>query len=116
MAAVFQLAWLYNLKSIKKGFWKELKATPFFSWKTFRLFLPIILYIIFSISNIVFLTWSMKEIKTSEAYAIWTGIVIGVSTIIDQLIHRKPIKIIKLIFILAIAVGIVGLRLATPMP
>lgn len=114
IASAFQLGWLYNLKRIKKGFLKELKTTPFFSAKTFKIILPIILYLIFSIANIVFLAWAMRTIKPSEAYAIWTGIVIGVSAIIDQLISKEPVKLVKIAFLLMIVIGIVGLRLYTP--
>lgn len=76
--------------------------------------LPIVLYLIFSIGNIVFLAWAMRTIKPSETYAIWTGIVIGISAIIDQLISKEPVKFVKIVFLLIIVIGIVGLRLSTP--
>lgn len=114
IAAVFQLAWLYNMKQIKKGIVTELKRGPLISIKNLKALTPVCLYIVFGISNIVFLTWSMNTIPPAVVYAIWTGIVISVATIIDQLISKKPIKPAKIIFIAMIMVGILGLRLTTP--
>jgi multidrug transporter EmrE-like cation transporter len=113
IAAVFQLAWLYNTKRIKKGIWKELQQGSFISVKNLKAILPIVLYIVFSIANIVFLTWAMKSIPASITYAIWTGIVIAGSTIIDQLLEKKAFNPVKYIFILMIVIGIIGLKLAT---
>ncbi len=114
IAAVFQLAWLYNMKRIKKGIWTEIKQGPLFSIKNLKAVFPLVLYLIFGISNVVFLTWSMQNIAPSIAYAIWTGIVIGAATMIDQMVSKKPLKPIKILFLLFILAGILGLRLNTP--
>ena len=114
IAAMFQLAWLYNIKHLKKGIVAEIKKKPIFSFKTFKALLPISLYVVFGISNVVFLTWSMNTIPPSIVYAIWTGLVIGAAAIIDQVISKKPIKPSKIIFITMILIGILGLRLTTP--
>ena len=113
IAALLQLGWLYNIKQIKKGIWKELKTQPFFTAKTFGLVLPLILYLMFGILNVVFLTWSMKQIPPSIAYAVWTGVVIAAAAVIDQIIQKKAIKISKIIFIAMILIGIIGLKLTT---
>lgn len=113
IASLFQLAWLYNMKRIKKGIITEIKKESFFSIKTLKTILPIVLYVIFGISNVVFLTWSMNSIPPSIVYAIWTGIVIGAAAVIDQIISKKPIKPAKIIFIAMILIGILGLRLTT---
>ena len=89
IAALLQLGWLYNIKQIKKGIWKELKSKPFFTAKKFELILPLILYLVFGILNVVFLTWSMKQIPPSIAYAVWTGVVIAAAAIIDQIIQNQ---------------------------
>ena len=114
LASAFQLAWLYNMKRIRKGIWKELRSRPFFSPATFKTISPLLLYLVFSISNVVLLTMSMEEIPPSVAYAIWTGIVIGVAAVIDQVMAKKPMKISTVGFILLILLGIIGLRIATP--
>lgn len=113
IAALLQLGWLYNMKQMKKEIWKELKRKPFISAKKFESLLPIILYLAFGILNVVFLTWSMDKIPPSVAYAVWTGIVIAAAAIIDQFIQKKPMKPAKIIFIVMILIGIIGLKLST---
>jgi quaternary ammonium compound-resistance protein SugE len=114
IAALLQLGWLYNMKRIKKEIWKKLKTKPLFTAKKFELVLPLILYLVFGILNVVFLTWSMDKIPPSIAYAVWTGIVIAAAAIIDQIVLKKPMRPAKIIFILMILIGVVGLKLSTP--
>jgi quaternary ammonium compound-resistance protein SugE len=106
IATAFQLGWLYNMKRMKKGIWKEIKRSP-------KAILPLILYLVFSFSNVVFLAMAMKHIPEAVAYAIWSGIVIGISAMIDQLVSKKPLKPAMIIFVLMILLGVVGLRLGT---
>lgn len=113
IASVLQLGWLYNMKRLKKGIWQQLKSKPFDFYKKFLIVLPVILYLVFGISNVIFLTWSMQNIPPSIAYAVWTGLVIAAATIIDQIHSRKKMNAAKLIFIVIILVGIVGLRLSS---
>ena len=87
--------------------------TPMFSSRTLKAILPILLYVIFSVSNVVFLAMAMKHIPEAVAYAIWSGVVIGVASVIDQIISKKPIKPAMIIFVLMILLGVVGLRLGT---
>lgn len=75
--------------------------------------LPIVLYLVFSISNVVFLAMAMKFIPEAVAYAIWSGVVIGVAAVIDQIISKKPMKPAMILFVLMILLGVVGLRLGT---
>lgn len=111
IAALLQVGWLYNIKQIKKGLWQEIRRSAF--PRRFELILPVILYVILGILNVVFLTWSMKNIPPSIAYAVWTGIVIAAAAIIDQLLLKKPMRLSKIIFIIMILAGIIGLKLST---
>lgn len=101
------------MKRIKKGIITEIKKGPMISTKNLKAILPIFLYLVFGISNVVFLTWSMNSIPPSIVYAIWTGIVIATAAIIDQIMSKKPLKPVKIVFILMILIGILGLRLTT---
>ncbi len=101
------------MKRFKKGIWKRLKAKPFQLLDKIKILLPIILYLVFGISNVVFLTWSMQDIPPSIAYAIWTGLVLAAATVIDQIRSKKKLHYTKIIFIIIILIGIVGLRLST---
>ena len=112
IAAVLQVGWLYNMKRIKKGMFKDLRSKPYLTRKKFTSVLPIILYLAFGILNVIFLTWAMNKIPPSIAYAVWTGIVIAATAMIDQIVQKK-VRPSKIIFIVMILIGIIGLRLST---
>lgn len=101
------------MKRINKDIWKKIKTPPLFSFKTFKALIPIFFYLVFSISNVVFLALSMKHIPEAIAYAIWSGIVIGGAAAIDQVVSKTPIKPMMIVFILMILMGVIGLRLGT---
>lgn len=101
------------MKRMKKGMWKEMQGAPFLSYKRFKAALPILFYLIFSIANVIFLAMAMKVIPSAVAYAIWSGVVIGIASIIDRMVSKKPMKPATFIFILMILLGVVGLRLGT---
>ncbi len=96
-----------------KGIWSQLKQGKIFTKVFWKAILPIFLYILFSISNIVFLTMAMHDIPASIAYAVWTGLVIAVSTVIDQIVLKNGFNWLKYLFLLMITLGIIGLKLST---
>lgn len=101
------------MKLMQKGIWGQLKQGKIFTKVFWKAILPIFLYILFSISNIVFLTMAMHDIPASIAYAVWTGLVIAVSTVIDQLVLKNGFNWLKYLFLLMITLGIIGLKLST---
>lgn len=112
LGSIFQLGWLYNIKQLRKDRFKGLTFFKVFSAHGFKVITPVILYIFLGIGNILFLTLSMKSLPASVTYAIWTGLVIAASSIIDILIEKKGINLARIICILMIGVGIIGLRLS----
>jgi multidrug transporter EmrE-like cation transporter len=101
------------MKLMQKGIWSQIKQGKIFTKVFWKAILPILLYILFSISNIVFLTMAMHDIPASIAYAVWTGLVIGVSTVIDQVVLKNGFNWLKYLFLLMITLGIIGLKLST---
>ena len=58
-----------------------------------------------------FLSIAIKTIDISIAYAIWSGLgIIGI-TMIGILLFNESISLLKIIFICAILVGVIGLNL-----
>jgi len=90
---------------------KEGFAAPLNLPRIIKAILPIVLYIIFGVANVIFLTWAMNNLLPSTTYAIWTGIVIASAAIIDQVILKQKMTWNKIIFVTLILAGIVGLRL-----
>lgn len=101
------------MKLLPKGIWSQLKQGRILTKVFWKAILPIFLYILFSISNIVFLTMAMHDIPASIAYAVWTGLVIAVSTVIDQIVLKNGFNWLKYLFLLMITLGIIGLKLST---
>ena len=110
IAATFQVAWLYNVKGLKKEKLKQVRLSNFFSAASLKALLPLVLYIVFGLSNVVFLTWAMKDIPPSLVYAIWTGLVIGSATLIDRWVFKQEASFLTYIFIACITAGIIGLK------
>lgn len=63
-----------------------------------------------------FLSIAIKTIDISIAYAIWSGLgIIGI-TIIGILLFNESISLLKIIFIGAILIGVIGLNLLERSP
>ena len=61
--------------------------------------------------GIYFLSLAVKELPIGTAYAVWTGIGIIGTTIFGMIYLEEPIELFRIICILLIVSGIVGLKL-----
>lgn len=109
VASIVQVAWLYNIKFLDKDRLKKIRPGNFFTRQGVRAWLPLLLYIIFGVTNVIFMTLAMKEIPASTAYALWTGVVLGVATLIDKFYFGQKISIPQYIFLGILFSGVVGL-------
>jgi quaternary ammonium compound-resistance protein SugE len=71
---------------------------------------PSIFTIIAMVVGFYFLSLAMKELPMGTAYAVWTGIGTIGTVIYGILYFKEPIDLIKIICILLIVSGIVGLK------
>ncbi|MBK8908313.1 MAG: multidrug efflux SMR transporter [Rhodospirillales bacterium] len=62
--------------------------------------------------SFVFLTFAVKSIPISVAYAVWSGVGIAVISLIGMAWFREPVSPAKLAFIAVIVIGIIGLHIA----
>lgn len=113
LASISQVCWLYNVKRVNGENWKHIKTVALFKFSFWKNFFPIIIYIFLSIVTIILLTHAMEKIAASTTYAIWTGLVIVITSIIDQVILKQKVDFLKYLFICMIVIGIVGLRMAS---
>ena len=98
LAGLFEIVWAISLKNID-GFSK---------------ILPIIVTISGMTISFDFLSLSLKSLPVGTAYAIWTGIgAVGVA-IFGIVFYSEPASIIRIICLLLIVTGIIGLKIATP--
>jgi len=58
-----------------------------------------------------FLSLSLKSLPLGNAYAIWTGVGTVGTAVIGIVLFKEPINLMRLISIVFIVLGIVGLKL-----
>ncbi|NWF89857.1 MAG: QacE family quaternary ammonium compound efflux SMR transporter [Ignavibacteriaceae bacterium] len=95
LAGIMEIGWLISLK-YTEGFTK---------------IIPLIFYAIFGFTNAYLFSLSLKAIPMAIAYTIWMGIAIIGITITEIFIFNKEYDLMKLIFMMLIITGIIGLRI-----
>lgn len=97
IAAVFEISWAVGLK-YSEGF-TNLRASIF--------------TVIAMILSYIFLALGVKYIPVGTAYAVWTGIgAVGVA-IYGMIFFDESKEILRILFILIIISGVIGLRLTS---
>ncbi len=94
IAGLLEITWAVGLK-YSNGFTK---------------FLPSALVIAGGFVSVWLLGIAMKTIPLGTAYAVWTGIGILGTVALGIVFFHEPINLLRLLFILCILVGIIGLR------
>lgn len=100
IAGLFEIGWAVGLK-YTDGFTKL--------W-------PSIITIIGMILSFYFLSTAVKTIPIGTAYAIWTGIGAVGTAILGIILFGESKEFIRILFILLIVVGIVGLKIFSKVP
>jgi small multidrug resistance pump len=77
---------------------------------------PSVLLFVFYAAAFVALTLALKKIEVSVAYAVWSGVGTALIAAIGILYFREPASALKLISIVLIIVGVVGLNLCGAKP
>ena len=78
----------------------------------FSRLVPSILVFIFYSLSLVSLIFVLKRIPVSVAYAIWAGLGTALIAVIGMFWLKEPFTLVKLVSILLIVIGIVGLELS----
>ncbi|HDH98433.1 MAG TPA: multidrug efflux SMR transporter [Deltaproteobacteria bacterium] len=78
----------------------------------FTKLVPSVLLFMFYAASFVALTFALKKIEVSVAYAVWSGVGTALITTIGILCFREAATALKLVSILLIIVGVVGLNLS----
>ena len=72
---------------------------------------PSVLIFVFYSASFVALTFALKKIEVSVAYAVWSGIGTALIAAIGILYFREEATALKFISLLLIIIGVVGLNL-----
>lgn len=79
----------------------------------FTRLLPSILMLVFYVVSFGFLTFTLKKVDVSIAYAIWSGMGTALIATIGVLWFREPLGLLKVCGLLAIVGGVVALNLSS---
>lgn len=74
---------------------------------------PSIMMFIFYVLSLIALTYALKKFDMSMAYAIWAGVGTALITIIGIYFFKEPTSIVKIVSIMLIIAGVVGLHLSS---
>jgi len=77
----------------------------------FSRIVPSVLIFVFYSLSFVGLTLALKEIEVSIAYAVWSGIGTALIAGIGILYFKEPLTLVKVLSLLLIILGVVGLNL-----
>lgn len=97
LAGFFEVGWAVGLK-FSDGFTK---------------IIPSIFTVVTMAASLYFLSLSLKTLPLSSSYAIWTGIGTIGTVILGIIIFKEPISVVRIVCVLLIVAGIVGLKLVS---
>ena len=79
----------------------------------FSKIVPSVAMMLFYILSLAALTMALKKIEMSVAYAIWAGVGTALITAIGLFLFKEELSLLKIVSILLIIAGVVGLHLSS---
>lgn len=74
---------------------------------------PTLVFIGGLVLSMVGLSYAMRELPTGTAYAVWVGIGATVTVLYAMVTGTEPVSLLKVLFLLMIVAGIVGLKVTS---
>jgi len=103
-------AWIYLLVAIIL----EVSGTTAMKFSEgFTKTLPSVLMFILYVLSLVALTYALKKIDMSMAYAIWAGVGTALITVVGIFLFNESASLVKIASIALIIAGVVGLHLSS---
>jgi quaternary ammonium compound-resistance protein SugE len=98
---------------IVAGFVEMLMALSLKESHGFSRMTPSILFVVFAVLSFAMLSYSLKTLPVGTAYAVWTGIGAAGTAVLGIVFLDEPRDAARLVSIVLIIAGVVGLRLAS---
>ncbi|MGV3150302.1 DMT family transporter [Rothia sp. 11273D007AR] len=74
---------------------------------------PTLVFIGGLVLSMVGLAYAMRELPTGTAYAVWVGVGATVTVLYAMVTGTEPVSLLKVLFLLMIVAGIVGLKVTS---
>ena len=103
------MAWLVLIIS---GVLEAVWATALGRSEGFSRLGPTLVFAVAVVASMVGLAYAMRELPTGTAYAVWVGIGASLTVVYAMLTGTEPASLLKIIFLLMIVGGVIGLKLA----
>jgi len=110
LASFLEVCWIYTLKVLDMKKILLIKPNTLFTVESGRALLPLLGYIVFGLCNVLAITKAMKTIPAGTAFAVWMGLALVATKLIDVLYFKLPYSAQQIIFTFLVLVGIVGLK------
>ena len=98
---------------IAAGFVEVLMALSLKESHGFSRLTPSVLFVFFAVLSFSMLSYSLKTLPVGTAYAVWTGIGAAGTALLGIIFLGEPRDAVRLVSIVLIIAGVVGLRLAS---
>ena len=80
----------------------------------FTNFWPSVATVIAIILSFALMSVALQSVPFGTAYAVWTGIGAAGSVAVGMVLFKEPTDILRVLCLLLIVTGIIGIKLATP--
>lgn len=103
------MSWLYVIAA---GLAEIVFAVSLKASQGFTRLGPSLVFLVFVTVSLYFLSQALKGLPVGTAYAVWTGIGTAGTAVVGLLLLSEPLTALRLVSLLLILAGTVGLRLA----
>lgn len=102
------MAWIILIVS---GVLEAVWATALSKSDGFTKLVPTIVFAVALVASMAGLAYAMRSLPVGTSYAVWVGIGATLTILYALLTGAEPISMLKIVFLLLIIVGIVGLKI-----
>ena len=73
---------------------------------------PSVLFVVTLVASMGGLAWALRELPVGTAYAVWVGIGAALTVVYAMATGAETVSTLKILFLLMIVGGVIGLKLA----
>ena len=103
------MAWIVLIVS---GVLEAIWATALGKSEGFSKLTPSIVFVVALVASMAGLAYAMRDLPTGTAYAVWVGIGATLTVVYAMATGEETASLVKVVCIMAIVGGVVGLKLA----